>query len=166
MVGLKNFDKLDAQFKNAVNLKQNCKIYLTTPQGNSWSFYFKQGYLIWATESVHRFRRLYRLASEFCPDVNCQETKLREQEVSELWEYLLLNILYKRRQITTNQATKIIQEAIKEVLFDCLQAKKQIIQIKSIFETSTNHMGAILRSPLLKEPIFPLNFLIIGILLG
>jgi two-component system, chemotaxis family, response regulator PixG len=148
-----NLKELKLQFKNAVDLQQNCKIYITTVPGDSWSFYFKKGYLIWATGSVHRFRRLYRLTNKFCPNINCQETKLREQEISELWEYLLLTILCKRGQITTEQGTKIIEEAINEILFDCLQAIQQINQIKSIFETSTNSMGTILRSPLFKTPI-------------
>ena len=55
------------------------------------------------------------------------------------------------------QAQKTVLENIGEILFDCLQADNQIVQIKSIFETSANQMGGILRSHLLKEPIAIIN---------
>ena len=150
--------QLKSHFQNAVNLKQNCKIYITTTQGDSFSFYFKKGYLLWAIGSNHRFRRLYRLTEQICPEINCQEIKLREQEISELWEYLLINILYKRKLITDSQLKEVIKAIVREVLFDCFIAQKQIDRVKVIFETTVNKMGAILKSPLFKEPIVRLNY--------
>ena len=146
------------QFKNAVELQQTCKIYLTTVQDDSWSFYFQKGCLIWATSSIHRFRRLYRLTTKFCPDLSDKNIKLREQEISELWEYLFVSILQQRQQITQIQAEIIIQEAIQEVLTDCLLAGDRIDKIKVIFETEANSMGAILRSPLFKKPIAKVDY--------
>ncbi|MBE9043033.1 response regulator [Pleurocapsales cyanobacterium LEGE 10410] len=146
-------EQIRLHFQNAVNLKQSCKIYVATAGGDSWGFYFKQGQLIWGTSSVHRFRRLYRITNQICPGINCQKVRLREQEISELWEYLFIGVLYKRKQIGKLQAESIVQEIIKEVLFDCLMANNQISQIKVIFETKANSMGAILKSPLFKQPI-------------
>lgn len=150
--------KIKLQFQNSVERKQSCKIYVTTANGDSWSFYFKKGYLIWASSSIHRFRRIYRLTKQICPEISCQDTRLREQEISELWEYLLIAVLYKRQQISMIQVKEIIQELIKEVIFDCLLAGGRINQIKVIFETKGNSMGAILRSPLFKQPIAQINY--------
>lgn len=150
--------KIKSQFQNAVNLQQSCKIYVTTATNSSWSFYLGKGYLIWASSSVHRFRRLHRLTNKICPEINCLEIKIREQEISELWEYLLIGILCKRKQISSEQAEKIVRETIEEVLFDCLVAEEQITNVKTIFETKGNSMGAILRSPLFKQPIAKVDY--------
>ena len=150
--------KIKYYFKNAVDLKHSCKVYATTAKGDSWSFYFKKGNLIWASSSTHRFRRLYRLTNQICPEVNCQEVKLREQEISELWEYLLISVLYKRKLITIIQVKEIIEAIIKEVLFDCFVAQQQIERVKVIYETKANQMGAILKSPLFKQPITQINY--------
>ena len=150
--------QIKTYFQNAVNLQQSCKILIATSQGDSWSFYFKKGSLVWASSSNHRFRRLYRLTNQICPEVNCQEVKLREQEISELWEYLLISVLYKRKQITITQVREIIQAIIKEVLFDCWVFENEINQIKVIFETKGNRMGAILKSSLFKQPITNINY--------
>ena len=150
--------KIKLQFQNAVELKQSCKIYVTTTNEDSWSFYFKKGHLIWASSSIHRFRRLYRLTNQICPGINCQDTRLREQEISELWEYLLLAVLYKRQQISIIQVKEIVQELIQEVIFDCLLAGEHVTQVKVIFETKGNRMGAILRSSLFKQPIAHIDY--------
>ena len=150
--------KIKSQFQNAVDLKHSCKIYVTGEGNSSWSFYLKQGYLIWASGSVHRFRRLHRLTNKICPEINCLEIKIREQEISELWEYLLVGVLYKRKQISIEQAEEIVRETISEVLFDCLVAREQITGVKTIFETKGNSMGAILRSPLFKQPIAKIDY--------
>ncbi|HEY9770297.1 MAG TPA: response regulator [Coleofasciculaceae cyanobacterium] len=150
--------KIKLQFQNAVDLKQSCKIYVTTAQNDSWSFYFKKGYLIWASSSMHRFRRLYRLTNQICPEINCQDIRLREQQISELWEYLLIAVLFKRVQITIIQAQQVIQAIVQEVLFDCLIAGNQINQVKTIFETQANSMGAILRSSLFMQPVIQIDY--------
>ena len=129
----KNPNSFKSQFKNTVELRQTCKIYLATAEENSWSFYFQKGALIWATSSIHRFRRLYRLTNQVCPGLDCDQIKLREKEVSELWEYLLISVLRQREQITPAQAETVVQIAIKEVLFDCLIAGDQITHSQDNF---------------------------------
>ena len=154
MNAIRNWSKeIKSQLQKAVDLKHTCKIYVTTLEHDSWSFYFKQGHLIWAGSNIHRFRRLQRLINKICPEINCLDIRLREQEISELWEYLLIGVLYKRKQISFAQTKEIIAEIIEEVLFDCLVAGDVINQVKVIFETKGNSMGAILRSPLFKQPI-------------
>lgn len=158
MKATKNYIKeIKSHFSNAVNLQHNCKIYISTANSNSWSFYFKKGNLIWASSTIHRFRRLYRLTDRICPEANCQAIKLREQEITELWEYLLISILYKRKLITILQVQEVIQAIVQEVLFDCLIAESHISQVKVFFETKGNQMGAILKSPLFEQPITQIN---------
>ena len=151
-------EQVKNQLINATNLKQTCKIYVTTADGNNRSFYFKQGYLVWASSSVHRFRRLYRLLDKICPEVNFQEFKLREQEISELWEYLALKVLYKRQQISLKQAREVVREVISEVLFDCLLESDRIEEFQVILKNQINSMAAILESPLLQQTITQVNY--------
>ena len=154
-------EQIKNQLINATSLKQTCKIYVTTTDGNNRSFYFKQGYLVWASSSVHRFRRLYRLLEKICPEVNFEEFKLREQEISELWEYLALKVLYKRQQISLKQAREVVREVISEVLFDCLVESDRIEEFQVILKNQINSMAAILETPLLKQTITQVNYEII-----
>lgn len=150
--------QIKSHFKNAVNLNQNCKIHIFTSDNSNWSFYFKKGNLVWASSSEHRFRRLHRLINKFCSGISFGEVKLREQEISELWELLFLNILYKRKYISQEQITIIIQEIITEVLLDCYLIKDDTCQIKIIFETKGNQMGAILNSALFNNPVTSIDY--------
>jgi chemotaxis family two-component system response regulator PixG len=150
---LNNFETIKNHFQNAVNLQQTCKIHITSIDHHTWDFYFKSGCLVWGTSSEHRFRRLYRLIGKYVPELDCYSMQLREKEISELWEYLFLQVLIKRQRATLEQIVQIIKEAIVEILFDCIQSASKIDKIKCIFETSANHMGGILRSPLLKNTI-------------
>lgn len=150
--------KLKSHFENAVNLHQNCKIYIVTAEKDNWSFYFKKGNLVWASSNSHRFRRLYRLISKFAPELKSQEIKLREQQISELWEFLFLNVLYKRHLIDRDQINEIIQAIVKEVLFDCYLYTGDDYEIKVIFETKGNHMAAVLNNSLFSNPIAVIDY--------
>ena len=152
-----NIIKLQTNFGNIVEARQSCKLRVVDNLGNSWNFYFKNGSLLWAMASEHRARRIVRIVGKHCPQVNCEEIQLREQEISELREYLMISVLNKREEISEADAVKVIEEMVSEVLFDCFLSSSQIAEIKSIFETSANRMGAILRSPLFKQPLVYLD---------
>ena len=152
-MSLENLTKLKANFNNIVKQQLTCKLQVIDILGNSWNFYFKNGCLLWAMASQHRIRRLYRLINKYCPEIDFDKIKLREQEITELWGYLLVSILNRRGEITDDSSANIIQEIIYEILFDCFLANSRISEIKSIFETSANQIGSILRSPLFKQPI-------------
>ena len=148
-----NIIKLQTNFKEIVEYQQSCKLHVTDTLGNSWSFYFKNGSLLWAISNYHRVRRVSRLINKHYPQIDCEDIRLREQEISELREYLLVSVLNKREEISEEKAIAIVEEMAEEILFDCFLANSQISEIKSIFETSANHMGTILRSSLFKQPI-------------
>lgn len=135
-----------------------CKVNFTSKNEKFWSFYLKSGALIWATDNEHPLRRLHRAVTKVCPQVDSRDLKLRETERSELWEYLAIKVLYQRQKITIEQATLLIQEYIAEVLFDCCQNSQNINQVEDIYANSHNFMGAILRHPLLKEPLTEIDF--------
>lgn len=144
---------LKKYIKTIVELEQTCKLHIIDLFGDSWNFYFKNGSLLWAMASNHRFRRINRIGHKYCPETKFADIRLREQEISELREYLILSVLIKRNQISEKTAIAIIQEASCEVFFDCFQSHIRIKRVKSVFETSTNGVGSVLRSPLLRQPI-------------
>ncbi len=148
---------IESKFNLTVKSQENCKIYVETNDEEYWNFYFQSGSLIWATCSKHRLRRIYRVINKYCPQVNCQQIQLREKEISELWGYLILVVLYKRNQITEENLKLIIQEIAQEVLFDLLQAFPKVKNIEYITENSQHPMRAILKSVLLKKPIVNLE---------
>ena len=148
---------IKSKFNLTVKSQESCKIYVETNDEEYWNFYFQSGSLIWATCSKHRLRRLYRVINKYCPEVNCQQIQLREKEISELWGYLILVVLYKRNQITEENLKSIIQEVAQEVLFDLLQAFSKVKSIEYITENSQHPMRAILKSVLLKKPIVNLK---------
>lgn len=148
---------IESKFNLTVKSQESCKIYVETSDEEYWNFYFQSGSLIWATCSKHRLRRLYRVINKYCPEVNCQQIQLREKEISELWGYLILVVLYKRNLITEENLKSIIQELAQEVLFDLLQAFSKVKSIEYITENSQHPMRAILKSVLFKKPIVNLK---------
>ena len=152
-----NVKNIQFKFELIVKSQENCKIYVETGDEEYWNFYFQSGSLIWATYSKHRLRRLYRVINKYCPEVNCQQIQLREKEISELWGYLILVVLYKRNQITIEHLKAIIQEIAREVLFDLFQALSKVKRIEYVTENSQHPMRAILKSVLLKKPIVKLE---------
>lgn len=152
-----NIEDIKYKFELVVKSPENCKIYVETGDEEYWNFYFQSGSLIWATYSQHRLRRLYRVISKYCPEVNCQQIQLREKEISELWGYLILVVLYKRKQITVENLNSIVREIAQEVLFDLFQALSKVKRIEYVTENSQHPMRAILKSVLLKKPIVNLK---------
>lgn len=162
-MSLENITKIKANFKTIVEQQLSCKLQVIDISGNSWNFYFKNGSLLWAMSSQHRIRRLYRLVSKYSPKIEFDKIKLREQEITELWGYLFISILNRRGEITNEASIKIIQEIVYEILLDCFLANGRISKIRSIFETSANKIGSILRSPLFKEPITSIDINVVAI---
>lgn len=152
-----NETTLKAQFDLALQSQENCKIYVETATNEYWNFYFQSGHLIWANSSKHRLRRLYRVIHKHCPEVNCEQIQLREKEISELWGYLMLTVIYKRNQITEEELKLIIAEIAQEVLFDLFQSLSQVKRFEYVTETSQHPMRAILKSVLLKKPLVQLD---------
>ncbi|MBV9387082.1 MAG: response regulator [Chroococcidiopsidaceae cyanobacterium CP_BM_ER_R8_30] len=107
------------QVSSQTHLTGQLDVQATIKHG--WKLYFHTGRLVWATGGVHRFRRWSRCLSQFCPQVNLNSIYL-EVGTAESWEYPVLTVLTRRGQVTQEQAVAVIENTLKEVLFDILQA--------------------------------------------
>ncbi len=148
-----------AYLEESLNKSQEiCKVCFISNNKNFWSFYVKEGALVWATENEHPLKILHTVINKICPEIDSRGINLRETEHSELWEYLAIKVLYQRQKINLKQAVLIIQEYITEIFFDCCQNSHNINNVELIYAKSHNFEGAILRHPLLKEPIAEIDF--------
>lgn len=91
----------------------------------TWSLYFCLGRLVWASGGCHVNRRWYRHLSQYLNQVTTEDIRLREGDVTQYWEYLVLIVLVKRQKITGEQAVAVIKSAVSEVLFDILQQEEK-----------------------------------------
>lgn len=121
-------NQLINQFQAAARVHFSGKFDFSSFDGRRWSLYFQFGRLVWTASSEHRFRRWHRLLKQFCPTIEPESIKLREKTFPFCWEYLALLALFKRRQITREQAIALIQAATCEVLFDLLFVGEQITE--------------------------------------
>lgn len=132
--------------KAIIQTQTNGYIHLKTITGEQWWLDFRVGRLLWAGGGQHRFRRWQRLLQTHCPDLQPNEIRLRESDISDMsdhWEYTVLSVLLRRQQMTREVAIAIIQATLAEVLFDICQAIGDITQIAH----STDHQ------PRLIEPM-------------
>lgn len=148
-----------SHIQKSLNISEDiCKINFATNNEKFWSFYLKSGCLIWATDNDHPLKRLYRMVDKVSPQANSRDPDLQKTKHSELWEYSVIKVLCERQKITVKQANFIIKEYIAEVLFDCFQDSHNINNIEEFNANSHDFTGAILRHPLLKEPISEIDF--------
>ncbi|MFB2878360.1 response regulator [Floridanema aerugineum] len=91
----------------------------------TWSLYFCLGRLVWASGGCHVNRRWYRHLRQYLNQVTSDDIRLREGDVAQFWEYLVLIVLVKRQKITGEQAVAVIKSAVLEVLFDILQQEEK-----------------------------------------
>lgn len=91
----------------------------------TWSLYFCLGRLVWASGGCHVNRRWYRHLRQYLNEVTSDDIRLREGDVAQFWEYLVLIVLVKRQKITGEQAVAVIKSAVLEVLFDILQQEEK-----------------------------------------
>jgi two-component system, chemotaxis family, response regulator PixG len=97
--------------------------------GQRWIFYLSQGSIIYATGGNHLVRRWYRNLVTYFPKVPCYRlawhidlASLNALTFPVGWEYALVQLWLTQRKITDQQATKMIDSAVAEVVFDAAQA--------------------------------------------
>ncbi|MEB3356301.1 MAG: response regulator [Synechococcales bacterium] len=98
----------------------------SSPSGETWELYYLMGRLVWASGGRHRLRRWQRLLAPLIQDFNPDWVNIRQQYLSQVWEYRVLLALMKRQKIQQEQAVQVIQQTISEVLFDILQNANQL----------------------------------------
>jgi chemotaxis family two-component system response regulator PixG len=102
-----------------------------------WIFYLFLGRILYATGGTHPVRRWQRNLTVHCPKIALHQLKLSSNNSSSSaaafnisWEYQLLYSGVEQRQITREQAAKIIGAILAEVLFDVTQAMEVTFQTK------------------------------------
>jgi two-component system, chemotaxis family, response regulator PixG len=111
-------DEVVAHLQSVQRSQFTGRLDLLGNKGQSWMLHFRLGRLIWANSEKHRFRRWQRCMKHFCPEVALESVRLREIEIPECVEYVMLSVIVKRGHILRENAIAIIQQVIQEVIFD------------------------------------------------
>ena len=116
------------------------RLLLKGPLNQEWIFYFYLGRLLYATGGIHPIRQWKRNLAAYCfnIDLNQLDQLKLPTDISGLsldagnacWEYKLLCAWVQQQKIQREQAVKMIQAIITEVLFDVTQAMHVTVQIK------------------------------------
>lgn len=112
------------------------QLILTDSKEQQWSFYLYQGYIMYASGGIHPIRRWQRQLIAACDRIPAYGAALQSDlflanatKPNNCWEYQLLCLWVVQQKVTLQQAEKIIQGVINEVLFDVAQAKSVACQI-------------------------------------
>ncbi|MBD2165853.1 response regulator [Calothrix membranacea FACHB-236] len=115
-------DKLLDEFKTSIKIQYSGRLNVKSSHNSQWTFYYHLGQIVWATGGNHPYRRLYRYVMQNCPHIEMNKLLLHVEDTSsDYWGYRLLEILYKKYQVTLQQIDTIIRGTISEVLFDLAQ---------------------------------------------
>jgi chemotaxis family two-component system response regulator PixG len=110
------------EFKNCTQLQYNGQLKIKSAKGQTWSFYYRLGRMVWATGGTHPFRRWRRHMAQYCPQIDIDKIQFRQEDLSnDCWNYYILEILYKRQKIQREQIQAIVESTIAELLFDLAQ---------------------------------------------
>ena len=102
-----------------------------------WSLYFYLGRLIWAGGGADPLERWQRLLNYYCPEINqLQEINL---ETASFDGYLVLSNILKRDMRKRSQIISVVQDALREVLFDILQYQDRLEDKQPNFQLSFTH---------------------------
>ncbi|KYC42490.1 two-component system response regulator [Scytonema hofmannii PCC 7110] len=111
-----------SEFKACTQLQFNGKLDIRNTEGQTWTFFYQLGRIVWATGGLHPLRRWYRQMARYCPDLNIQKIQLLLEDISkDDWDYRLLGNLYKTEKIQREQIKTIVENTIAELLFDAIQ---------------------------------------------
>ena len=126
MTGVATIDCLTDHLIAQNRMEFNGRIDIQNASGTQWSFYYRQGRIVWATGGLHPVKRWRRMLAQFSPHINPNSIRLREEKkLPNAWDYHILTVLTKREQITREQAVSIIKNNTLEILFDLNQQSKQ-----------------------------------------
>ncbi|NJK34650.1 MAG: response regulator [Oscillatoriales cyanobacterium SM2_2_1] len=90
-------------------------------KGLIWRVHYLVGRFVWATGGSHRVRRWRRHLSQQGLQVDPTQVFLRESDRYDIWDYLILSVLFQRQVASRDQIVAVIQGVLLEVLFDLVQ---------------------------------------------
>jgi chemotaxis family two-component system response regulator PixG len=115
-------DVLLSKFEKCIQLQYSGNLNFKDTLGNTWTFYYELGQIIWATGGIHPRRRWLRNIALICPQIDIDRLLLREEEILiDYWDYLLLENLYHKEEISQTQFNDFVVKTIEEQLFDLAQ---------------------------------------------
>ncbi|MBD2294689.1 hypothetical protein H6G06_14670 [Anabaena sphaerica FACHB-251] len=111
------------EFRKCMQIQYNGKLTVVSPKGHNWSFYYRLGQIVWATDGTHPYRRLRRYVTQNCPQIDPNKIQLSPPESISIdyADYCWLKTLYKNQQIKREQINEIVVHTIVEMLFDLAQ---------------------------------------------
>lgn len=101
------------------------RIDIKNGKGKEWRLYFCLSRLIWADGGYHPYRAWERLLNKYCPHLDHHFIDINKAKEFECWNYYLIVSLLQRFLITKEQALCLINERIKQILFDLYRAESQ-----------------------------------------
>jgi len=101
------------------------RIDIKKPNGEEWRLYFCLSRLIWADGGYHPYRAWERLLAKYCSNLDPHLIDINKAKEFECWNYYLIVSLLQRFLITKEQALLLVNERIKQILFDIYQGENQ-----------------------------------------
>ncbi|MBD2664588.1 response regulator receiver protein [Richelia sinica FACHB-800] len=112
------FKELD----NLIQLQYSGKLEISNSKKHNWCLYFIHGQIIWATGGTQACRRLRRHLVFNIYHLKWQEIVAEIEDLAlDYWDYLLIGKLYKQNRISQVQTKSIVENIIREVLFNLAQ---------------------------------------------
>ena len=110
------------EFKRCIQIQYNGQLNIKSAKGRQWAFYYRLGRIVWATGADHPFRRWRRNMAQYCPDIDINKIRCRDEDIAiNYWDYQLLDILYKRQKVQREKIHAIVESTIAELFFDLAQ---------------------------------------------
>jgi chemotaxis family two-component system response regulator PixG len=115
-------NNLIRELDNLIQLQYSGKLEISNSQQQKWCLYFLYGQIVWANGGTQTRRRIYRHLV-----LNIYHFKWAEivSEIEDLtidnWDYQLLSNLYKQNRLTQSQIKSVVDNIIREVLFNLSQ---------------------------------------------
>ena len=117
-----SIDNLIDQFKTCSRLQVNGQLDVQDTKNHQWSFFYRQGRIVWATGGVHPVRRWHRQMTKHYPDVDVNSIQWQETGLgSDCWDYHVLTLLHKQQRLQLKQILAVVESTISEVFFDVSQ---------------------------------------------
>jgi two-component system, chemotaxis family, response regulator PixG len=115
-------------FESLKDSRFSGQLVISDAQNHNWIIHLYSGCIIYASGGVHPVRRWRRHVVAYCPDrlSHVEEIQLAlvdivKEESRISWQYQLLCLWIDQNKISREQANKIIQATVIEVLFDVAQ---------------------------------------------
>lgn len=112
-------------------------IWTHSTHEKKWIFYFHRGHIFYATGGAHALRRWIRSLAIYCPQLQVNVSQLQQSlrrippgDPALSWEYHLLCLWVKQRQLTQEQVKRVIQTILSELLFELSQIPDLTHQIQ------------------------------------